>query len=153
MGLIPKTRLYIFFLVLSLFLNDKYIVFRNKKCIAITDKHAVYRKIPHSPFNIQRLTHYKCGGATNFICLYGATFWLDPVYSTLQRTIGDYIDHSIIPWNSPSGFSKPISSYLRLPVNHSETLIQYPTPRVASGWGFRNLSSDELGLILDFRMF
>ena len=133
------------------FLNDKFHKFQNKKCIAISHKHSVWQKIPSSPFGFQRISHDKCRGASNFMCLYGSTFQVKPVYSTLQRSVGDYLDHSFVPRPSYTWPLKPISHSSRLPVSHLDGPVYFPTPRLSSGWGYWSLVLAELGKILGFK--
>ena len=119
--------------------------FETKKSIAISDKHSVWRKIPTSPFSLQRISHDKCGRALNFMCLFGSTFMFQPIYSSLQRTVGDYLDHSIIPRPTYTGPFKPLHHSSRLPLSHTESTAHFPTPQLSLGWGFCSLVPAELG--------
>ena len=80
------------------------------------------------------------------MCLFSSTFMFQP-----QRTVGDYLDHSIIPRPTYTGPFKPIHHSSRLPLSHTEIPVHVPTPRLSLDWGFLSLVSAELGRILGFQ--
>ena len=130
------------------FLNDQSLQIRQNSLIYLIDSSInSRRKLPSSRLKLQRLSHVKVGGATNYESVYaygGGVF--QPKLSSLRRKIGDFIDYS-----SPPDKLTTTEMFLTadgiLPIRHCGRLVEYKTHFSHNGTGYKFLSTKELSTI------
>jgi hypothetical protein len=96
-----------------------------------------------------RLWHQTFGGAANYVALLGTTnLALQPQRTTLTRTVGHILDHGIWPQTLSTGCNseKALGITNRINPGHLDQFIAYRSAYSRTGWGFRQLTPDELGI-------
>jgi hypothetical protein len=121
------------------------------KALLLVDKPWRVGRLPKqkaSSIRWVRKDHSKFGGATDYCYLFGVLgLALDPVLSTLARSIGHVFDHSLPP--STTVVELPIPAYTlnsQLKVNSLTLPVGFKTQFARRGWGLRSLNPDELGI-------
>ena len=134
------------------FLNEQFYALRTKNCIFVTDTHKIWRRLPTSPLSLCRLTHSQCGGGTTYSVLYGTTYPHQLQSTPLERSVGDFIDHSVYVPEIVKLPERFISSDVLYTISDKPILVHYLTRRVPKGWVCRELTPTERGKIYDFDM-
>lgn len=131
------------------FLNS----FTNKDLpfIFVCDSHLrVRRKSPRVFCSLFQIKHTQCGGATSYSTQWGSNLPnFTPQFTTIRRTVGDFIDHSIRPQSAPS--TMPSHAYTEDSLINPDffyTPILYKTSFVAKSRGYRQLTVAELSRIV-----
>ena len=133
------------------FLNEKFEQFRTKKGIYVTEVHTrIRRRLPSTSIPVNRVNHVMMGGITTFQSLYAYTpSPLQPKFSSLVRTVGDFMDYSIAPTSvTPDSINLHYKG--NLPIKHIDKSVYYPTPFSYKGFGYRPLTNNELRKIFGF---
>ena len=127
------------------FLNDKSLELGTKKGIYVTEQHTRLRRtLPTTHILMKRINHAMVGGITTFEGVYCYTpDPSQPLVSSLQRTLGDYLDFSLPP-NTLKDQSTCLHHKGQLPLQHIQRLVYFPTHFSASGFGYRYLTQAEL---------
>ena len=126
------------------------IILKKLKCdtfLFTTEKHTKVRHIPSSNYQLHRASHGQFGGPTKFQTLYAMSkdngFFITP---TIRRNLSSFIDFGLRPTSvvTPQNFVDQNS------IVHPKMLhfpIRYASSFSATGFGFRCLTSDELGRV------
>ena len=118
----------------------------NVKTLFITDHYYDPRRIPKGPITLSRLAHKTVGGCTTFGVLYGKNFTSNQnfEFTTLRRTLKDFIDYGIPPDYTLLGPGRYLNSETLMPHFCTDVVVKYNTRFSRTGIGFRKLQHKEL---------
>jgi hypothetical protein len=97
-----------------------------------------------------RIRHESVGGVSTFVALFCSVMKIDPVVTTLQRTLQHVVDYGVRPKcirESDSLFQISLTLKDRIHPAELDRTIVYATHFCCSGWGVRRLNPGELGQV------
>jgi hypothetical protein len=119
--------------------------------LLLAEHYSHKRVIQEGPFKWTRLRHSLFGGSTLFTALVGTNIpGFEPIKTPLRRNLGHVLDHTVRPKPSTEPSGETLTMADRLHPDLKDIEVTFQTSFIASGWGRRNLTLDEIGVAFGF---